>query len=190
MRRFRIIMLLGLLEIAAPLVNAAQLNAAPLHTGDMLPQISGRTVNGKQLKIPASTAGRATVVVFSFSRASGKDARLWNEHIASNFPDSVSSDTVIMLEFVPKLFRGMALSGIKSTMPSVVQDRSIVSYRDERLWKQRLAATDDSRAYVLLLGPTGHIRWRNSEGFSDAEYAKLKREIQEQIQFAKQHGGQ
>ncbi len=52
---------------------------------------------------------------------------------------------VIMLESVPLLFRGMVASGIKNDMPLAVQDRIIVSFREEELWKQRLTVTDDSR---------------------------------------------
>jgi hypothetical protein len=40
---------------------------------------------------------------------------------------------VIVLESVPKLFRGAALSGIKSGMPIAVQELTIVLYQDEEL---------------------------------------------------------
>ena len=82
-----------------------------------------------------------------------------------------------MLESVPKLFRGMALSGIKASMPIAMQDRTLVLYRDETLWKQRLAFSEDSRAYVLLLGPDGRIAWRGEGAFSEAAYAQVKDQL-------------
>jgi hypothetical protein len=58
-----------------------------------------------------------------------------------------------------------------------MRDRTIVSYQNEDLWKQRLAVANDSHAYVLLLGPDGHMRWRNSGAFSDGEYTELKKRV-------------
>ena len=91
--------------------------------------------------------------------------------LSKDFPNAAAIYGVILLESAPKLFRRMAVAGIMSSMPLSVQDRTIVSYQDERLWKQRLAVFDDSRAYVVFLGPRGHIQWMNSGAFTDVEYA-------------------
>jgi hypothetical protein len=116
-------------------------------------------------------------VIFSFSKAAGNDARSWNERLARDFPGDVPRFTIIVLESVPKLFRGMALSGIKSSMPSSMQDRTIVLYRDETLWKQRLAVSEDNRAYVLLLGSEARIQWRSESAFTEDAYAQLKDQL-------------
>jgi predicted transcriptional regulator len=62
-------------------------------------------------------------------------------------------------------------------MPVAVQDRTIVLYRDEQLWKQRLEVKDESRAYVVLLDRSGTIRWMNSGAFSDSTYGILKAKV-------------
>jgi hypothetical protein len=67
-------------------------------------------------------------------------------------------------------------------MPLAVQDRTIVLYRDEQLWKQRLAVKDESRAYLVLLDPSGTIRWINSGAFSDARYGVLKTKLAARLQ--------
>jgi len=69
------------------------------------------------------------------------------------------------------------LSGIKGSMPMAMQDRTLVLYRDEALWKQRLAFSEDSRAYVILLGPDGRIAWRSEGAFTEAPYAQLKDQL-------------
>jgi hypothetical protein len=158
--------------------NAAHSTTSPLHIGDTFPEFSGRTLTGKSLALPAAGTDKFAVLVFSFSRIAGKDARQWNEHLSRDFSNAISAYGVIMLESAPKLFRGMAVSGIKSSMPLSVQNRTIVLYRDEELWKQRLAVTDNRRAYVLLLRPSGNVCWVNSGAFSDAEYVRLKNRIQ------------
>jgi hypothetical protein len=118
------------------------------------------------------------VVVFSFSKGAGNDGRLWNERLSKDFADVIPSYTVILLESVPKLFRGMATSGMKRNMPLSLQERTLVLYQDEELWKQRLAVSDESRAYIVLLRPDGRIHWINPGTFTDSEYGRLKIEIE------------
>jgi hypothetical protein len=169
---------LGLLIlILTQAVNAGDAAPVPLHVGALFPGFSGQTITGRSLNLPTAAKDKSAVLVFSFSRTAGKDARLWNEHLTKDFPTTIPAYGVILLESAPKIFRGLAISGIKSSMPISVQDRTIVLYRDEELWKQRLAVRDDRRAYVLLLGPSGHVRWVNSGAFSDAMYARLKNQI-------------
>ena len=158
-------------------VNAAQSNAPPLHVGDVFPQFSGQTFTGKSVTLPATTVDKPAVLVFSFSRKAAKDARLCNKHLSKDFPNAISVYGVIEMESAPKLFCGMAVSGIKSSMPISVQNRTIALYRNEKLWKGRLMVTNNSRAYVLPLGPAGHIRWMNSGAFTAAEYARFKRDV-------------
>jgi hypothetical protein len=60
------------------------------------------------------------------------------------------------------------LSGAISTWQlATMRDTTIVSYQNEDVWKQRLAVADESHAYVLVLGPDGHLRWRNSGAFNE-----------------------
>jgi hypothetical protein len=175
MTRCSILTIAGLLFV---IQRAGAADTAPLHTGDLFPQLSGLTLTNKSLELPAVASGKPAVIVFSFSRAAGNDARLWNEHLSKDFSNAVPDYQVIVLESVPRLLRGTAVSGIKNTMPAARQDRSIVLYKDEKLWKLRLATSDNNRAYLLLLGADGHIRWSNHEAFGDSEYARLRSEIE------------
>jgi hypothetical protein len=163
--------------IPALRLQAAPSDASALQRGEALPPISGQALTGKSLELPAAASGKAAVLIFSFSKTAGNDARSWNERLSRDFPGKVPSFTIIVLESVPKLFRGMALSGIKSSMPIAMQDRTVVLYRDETLWKQRLAFSEDSRAYVVLLGPDGRIRWESEGAFTEAAYKQLKDQV-------------
>ena len=145
----------------------------PLHSGDVFPPLTAQALTGKMLELPAMTAEQPVVVVFSFSRTAGKDAQAWTEHLSKDSAH-VQIYTIIVLESVPRLFRGAALSGIKSGMPSSAQDHTVVLYKDETLWKQRLAVSDGDRAYLFVLGPDGHIRWTNSSAFADAPCERLR----------------
>ena len=164
--------------IPALWLQAAQPDTSAVQPGQMFPQLSGQTLTGKSMELPAAAVGKPAVVIVSFSKAAGKDARSWNERLSRDFPKDVPSYTIIVLESVPKLFRGLAVSNIKSSMPVPVQDRTIVLYSDEMLWKQRVAFSEDSRAYVILLGPDGRIRWSNRGAFTEPSYTQMKDQIE------------
>lgn len=174
MRRRQSGVLLFLLFLTVPLI-ALEAQTAPLHIGDVLPQISGETLSGKQLTLPANAAGKPAVVSFSFSRTGGKDSSQWSDHVEKDFPAVGHPYTLMMIEAAPKFVRGMIISGSKKGMSQEAQDRCIAMEKDEDLWKQRIGFTTDDRAYVFLLGPDGRIRWRSSGAFTDSEYAPLKK---------------
>ncbi|MBV8675352.1 MAG: hypothetical protein JOZ33_18150 [Acidobacteriaceae bacterium] len=155
----------------------AALAKTALHPGDTLPEISGQTLSGKQLTLPAAAAGKPAVVSFSFSRTGGKDSALWSEHIEKDLPAVGHPYTLMMIEAAPKFVRGMIVSGSKKGMPPQAQDRCIAMDHDEDAWKKRIGYTDENKAYVFLLGPDGRIRWKSSGAFSDAGYTSLRKEI-------------
>lgn len=182
------IFLAFVLPLFVPLLSTwAQSTAAPLRVGDSLPDVAGQNLLGSQTHLSTLTTGKVAVVVFSFSKAGGKDTQLWNRQVLRDFGSnhSVTLSTVIMLESAPRLLRGVIVSGIKNDMPVSLRDSTIVSYENEKLWKQCLAVTDDGRAYVLVLGKEGHILWMNSDAFGTAEYRDLTTKIQEQLHSAK-----
>jgi hypothetical protein len=53
-----------------------------------------------------------------------------------------------------------------------------LSYKNEAIWKQRLAVSDDNRAYLFLLTTDGHIRWSNSAAFTEPDYQRLGNELE------------
>lgn len=178
MKRFStsIAVLIGLIILAGP-VHANPSTTEPLQVGVSLPEFSGQTITGRSVRLSESADGKPTVLVFSFSRTAGKDSRLWNDQLAKDFSNTVSTYGIIQLESAPRFFRRLAISGIKSSMPPSVQDRTLVLYRDEELWKRRLAVKDESRAYVVVLDPSGIVCWMNSGAFSDATYTLAKNKL-------------
>jgi hypothetical protein len=168
--------------ISAAWAQAIQPHGAPLSVGEMLPPLSGQTVANKPFELPAAVASKASTIIFSFSRTGGKDARLWNERLMKDFPNAIAGYQVILLQSVPKMMRGMVMLGIKSSMPVAIQERTLVLYQDEELWKLRLTFSDDKQAYVLLLGADGRIRWKSTRGFAESEYLGLRSEVEKLVQ--------
>ena len=158
---------------------SAQRRQSYLKPGDILPPLASQALTGKWLDIASSNRGSPAVVVFSFSRAGGRDAQLWTDRLMKENPH-LAIYTVIFLESVPGLFRAMAVTGIKDGMPPALKDRTILLYRDEDLWRQRLQVTNKRHACVVLLGPTGGVQWMTPGPFADAlysEFSKSKRAL-------------
>ena len=84
---------------------------------------------------------------------------------------------VILLQSVPRLFRGAAVSGIKSSVPQSLWDRTILTFRDEGLWKQYLAVSNEKCSYLLLLDGDGRVRWVSSGPYTDTRYGDLRKEL-------------
>jgi hypothetical protein len=168
------------LSVCLLLLSAAacsQTVSPRLDYGVTMPSLAGQTLSGKWMDLPTVAAGKPAVVIFSFSRAAGRDAQNWTEHLSRDEP-RLSIYTVIFLESVPRILRGAALAGIRSGMPSALQERTIPLYRDEDLWKQRLQVVTESHACITLLRPDGKIQWMSWESFGEARYSELKKQIQ------------
>lgn len=163
---------LFLLSVHSP----AQSGQPYLKPGDILPPLAGQALTGKWLDIASAIGGKPAVMIFSFSRAGGRDAQMWTQRIMKDDPH-LAIYTVIFLESVPGLFRAMAVSGIKDGMPPSLQDRTILLYRDEGLWRQRLQVANERHACVMLLGPADRVQWMTSGPFTDALYLALSKSI-------------
>jgi ATP synthase subunit 10 len=147
-----------------------------LKPGDALPPLAGQTVAGKSLNLPTAAEGKIAVVIFSFSRAGGRDAQKWAQHLSKDDPH-LPIYTAIFLESVPRLFRSIAVSGIRSGMPPVMLDQTLLLYQQQASWEQRLHVTDENHACVLVLGRAGHLRWVSPGPFEESVYARVKEEV-------------
>jgi hypothetical protein len=171
--------IIGLVVLAMLLSASAPAQSAPssLKPDDTMPALDGQALTGKGDDLSAAAREGPAAVVLSFSRAGGRDAQNWAQHLSKDYP-GLAIYTVIFLESVPRLFRPAAISGIRGGMPLAMQDRTMLMYRDENLWKQRLQVTDESHASLILLGPKGHIQWITSGPFADSLYLALGKQIQ------------
>jgi hypothetical protein len=181
MAGFRVGYCVGLIRrLALPLfLLTLAVAAGRLPVGDALPSLGGETLSGKQVELPGASAGTVPVLVFSFTKAAGSDSRLWNQRLAKDFGSNsaVAIYRVAFLESAPKLFRGMAVSGMKSGVPEAQWERTLVVLKDEDAWKQRLGVSSNKHAYVVVLDGQGRVRWMSAGPFSESEYGQLKSEL-------------
>jgi hypothetical protein len=152
-----------------------------LRLGDLFPSLVGSALSGKPISIPDTTSSRYTAVVFGFSRQGGEDAGRWGERLMSDSATRghVMAITVAELGGAPRFMRGLIAAGIKRGTPPDARDHMMVLDHDDALWKRRLAVSETSHAYVVLLAPNGRVRWRNDGAFDEARFARLRKELVE-----------
>jgi hypothetical protein len=178
MQRWHCSLIRGIIVLAFVVGSArGRGGTSPLKAGDLLPPLVGQTVAGKQLDLPAATERKVAVVIFSFSRTGGQDARSWEQHISKDDPN-LPLYTAIFLESVPRLFRSLAISDIRSTMPPAMLGQTLLLYQQQTFWKQRLRVTDENHACVLVLDRSGRIRWISLGPYADALYVHLRKETE------------
>jgi hypothetical protein len=117
--------------------------------------------------------------VFGFSREGGDDATRWNERLTSDSTTRSRVDAVVVAELggAPRLVRGLIARGIKRGVPPSVRDQMMVLDHDDALWKRRLAVSETSHAYVVLIAPNGRVRWMSDGAFDEARFARLRNAV-------------
>jgi hypothetical protein len=156
------LLIAGITAFAPPACAGQQAGASPLHTGDPFPQVSGQTLTNKPLALPAAAAGKPAFVVFSFSRAAGKDARLWNERLFKDYSNSnaiaVPGFQVIVLEWMPKLIRGMAVAICRAPCRTGPSCRTWTKRSGSSAWQSPTTIAPISSSWIRTGESDGAIR--------------------------------
>jgi hypothetical protein len=162
------------LALVAFLAAVALGVAMPLRS-EQMPRITGENLSGKQIALPAASAGSAAIVCIGFSHASNTQLKPWAERATNAFRqnDRVLVYSVAVLEDAPRLVRGMAVHGMRSAIPVQQHDRFVVVYHGESELKRITGFQRPGEAYILLLDPKGEIRWVNHGPVSDTAIQEL-----------------
>ena len=147
---------------------------------ETLPQIEGENLMGRKIVLPEAAAGHRAILVIGFSHASQGQTKAWAERLDREFPNPsmVTVYPLAVLEAVPRLVRGMASHGIKSSTPKEQRDRFLLVYQKEAELKMAAGFTAPDDAYILLLDASGAIRWRFHGPVTDSAIAELQKEAQ------------
>jgi hypothetical protein len=127
--------------------------------GQTLPTIHGTSVSGREIELPNDVKGKVAVLVVGFTRNSSSPVAAWASKFKADF--SHGGDLVVLrlpfLEDVPRLFRGLAKSGVEK---SAGQDRDEVVpiFESEAAYKQLVHYSKPDDAYVLVIDRSGAIR--------------------------------
>lgn len=127
----------------------------------VLPGFDAETLAGRKMSMPGAVHGHDALLVVGFTHASGPHCTDWAKRLAGEFPgnEPLERYTVIFLEDAPRLVRGMAKSGIKSSVAKEEYDHYLIATEHEKEVKAAVHFEAPDDAYLVLLDPEGMVRW-------------------------------
>lgn len=139
------------------------------------PSIEGENLLGHKVQLPQIAGGHAAVFVLGFTHASQTQTKAWSARLDPSMP----SYSVAVLQDVPRLVRGMAVSGIKSGVPEAKRDRFVLVYKGENELKEAagFSPSQPNDAYLLLVDSAGAVQWQFHGPVTDAAFAQLQAKL-------------
>ena len=162
-------------------VFAALLLAPLLLPAQTLPRLQGKTLSGVEVVLPAAARGRVTLLLFGFSKASGKPCKEWAAHVWPMIRKDRQADlfTVAEMQGIPGFLKGMVLGSVRRGTPEDYRSHFIPIFQDRKQWQvvtgYQILAPDD--AYLVLLDPQGVIRWRTHGPYTPALYTQMQQQM-------------
>lgn len=144
-----------------------------------MPRVEGESFAGRKVVLPDATKGHVAVLVFGFTKASKEPTRAWAEKILAEFGNQSGFELyqLPVLEDVPRLIRGMVISGIKKGVPERLRDHFVPIVEGESELKKLAGYKEPDDAYLVILDASGQIVHQTHGPYSDAAYAQLRAEL-------------
>ena len=149
------------------------------HGQQAMPRVEGESFAGRKVVLPDAAKGHVAVLVLGFTRASKEPTSAWGSRIASEFGSQSGFELyqLPVLEDVPRLIRGMVISGIKKGVKEKMRDHFVPIVEHESELKKLVGYREPDDAYLVVLDPSGQIVHQAHGTFSDAAYAALREEL-------------
>ena len=149
------------------------------HGQQMMPRVEGENFAGRKVVLPDAAKGHVTVLVLGFTKASKEPTSAWGRRIASEFGSQSGFELyqLPVLEDVPRLIRGMVVSGMKKGVKENMRDHFVPLFEHESELKKLVGYKEPDDAYLVVLDPSGQIVHQVHGSFSDAAYDQLRKEL-------------
>jgi hypothetical protein len=125
-----------------------------------IPATEAETLAGAKVSLPQVLGGKPAILIWSFSREGGAKVKEWMETLERDAPGQAYS--VAMLEAAPRLIRGMIRSGMRGDTPPALRARTLLLYKGEREWRERLGVKDAALPVTTVLNAAGEVVWSRS----------------------------
>lgn len=127
-----------------------------------IPTTEGKTLDDKTVSISREIAGKRALLIVTFSKAAGEKAAAWTKALQENgvLDGRVAFYQIAHLQEVPRLFRGMAVSGISRGLPKERKSTFVILTTDLDAWNAIAAKEKDELPSLLLIGASGNIEHR------------------------------
>jgi len=160
--------------LLAPILAAAQ--AMPTDSA-RFPQVEGKNLQERTMRLPADFAGERNLVLIAFQRAQQADVDTWMP-----FAQSLASrDSSLRYYELPVLgsgytiIRGWIDGGMRGGIPdTAARARTITLYIHKFPFRQALGLGKENTIYAVLVDKAGLVLWRASGVYTEEFGAELE----------------
>lgn len=141
---------------------------------DTFPEIKGRDLTGQ----PVTThdfRGKPWLITLGFDRAHAKGIEQWSTAFRQAFPDEARADlfAIVALDGQLNVFRSTINRSMSKDKPERVKKRIMTVYAADSICRQ-LKIKDRTQIQVYLLDRSGRIVHRETGGFEDAAFTRVR----------------
>jgi hypothetical protein len=139
------------------------LTASAADAGEVLPELSVRTLQGTTLHLPADLPQTPQLLVIGFTGDAREQTESWTRQATATFgrAGKVSIFQVMVLD-APGLLHPLLTEGIRRGVPKPLHERVAIATEQVDAWKAAVDHNDPDAAYVLLLDAQHRVIWRRA----------------------------
>lgn len=155
-----------------------------LAVGDVLPELQGRYLTGRQAVLPGAASGRVAFLMLGFSSGSRSAVAKWAKRFRARFgkEPKVSFYEVPIIGGMARLVKWFIDSGMRRGTPKADHERVIAVYGGADPWKERLGCKDPKDAHLILLDQGGRVVWLYTGSLREEAYEELSGHVMRLLQ--------
>lgn len=164
-----------LLALGVKREDPMQALANRLLVGTTMPPVSGTTLDGRRVAIPADTLGKVTLLAMGFSYDSRFEVEEWLRAFQERFgQDPVAQFyEMAMIDGSFRLFGAAIQEGMRRASPAETHNRVVTVYAPQRQLRQTLRAPTTSDTWVYLLDTEGQVLFQCGGPFDAERFQEL-----------------
>jgi hypothetical protein len=156
------------------LIVVALLVAATWAGATTFPTFIGEDLDGRAVTLPQAVKGQPALLIISFARKAQAQTAQWGDQVCKNKADARSVCLQMMvLEDVPKLFRGVVKHSIAKSIPSPQHPQFLLVFQGADALKRLTSFEREEDAYLVVLDSAGDIVWQGHGAVDGHKQAEL-----------------
>ena len=169
---------LTLLALGAAAPVQAQIGDSTVSdSSPRFPDVTGRSLTGRVMHLPADFEGDLNVAVVAFKRHQQEDVDTWTPQLRTLAADHPGLRVYELptLSSGYRIMRGFIDGGMRRGIPdSTVRAATVTLYIDKRPFKAALRISGEDSIQVFLVSRDGRIRWRAAGRYAEDSFAQLE----------------
>jgi hypothetical protein len=161
----------GLAMALAIVASSSAAAESPL--GLQLPSVEGRSLEGRAVRFPDHLRGRAAVLLVAYRRGTQADVDLWTALLDRKAPSVPWYELPTIASPLWRPLQGWIDGGMRRGVPQPRWGRVVTLYDDAPTLAGFLGDHGGLTTHVVLLDPSGRVRWFDAAGFSEVSGQSL-----------------